>query len=1195
MSARNKVLERLARFRRRLKWIQLQVAWSRLLVFPPLALLALLLVEHTGSHAPAQRETLRLLAIGLGLAWAALMLALPLVLFFLKRHTPDDEELARRLGWGSTEIRDRLLNALQVLRQGKENRQGVDPELIRAGLDHIALDLERHDDRRSLPRRERNRGVLQGLGLCLLLLVVLAAGGEDRERAWLRLSDPAGDYSPPPPFRLRMAMDRDSLVLGESVMVEVRAEGQDLPQEVELLLHAGEERRSRRLALHRGVARLDELSPAEDMRLSARAGVIHSDTLSLSVRIPPMLESFRLRARPPYYTGLPARELPPGLGDLLCPVGSLVRLSGRLNKPVTEGQLVLSGESGETVIQIGDSLGVEGDSLAFRVHFRARRDAEWSLQFRDEQGLALAGALPGRLRVIQDQPPRLSVIEPLEPVGRLSRDLNQPLVAIAEDDYGIHSLRLVYDIRSALLPSEGGEVDPSQLREPPPGWKLQDLPFTALTPQRGALDELWTLAGEDLLPDDRIHFYLEVFDNDGWNGRKSTRSSLYTLKVPGMEELYAEVEQDQEQLVAEAEEIMEESRRNHEELRELAQELKRDPELKWEQQQKLKQLAQRHEELAEQAEETAEKLEEMQQKMELNNLISEEMKQKFERLTDLLREAMDPELMEKMRQAAEQAQQANQPEQTDERNRAMRDMEEMVRSMERQMEQFLSVLEEMRIQQKLEEFGRRLAEMADRQEQIGQDMASTRPERLARDEERLEEDYRQLEEEFQAFREEYADRSSLPREQLAQAAETMQQEQPGKQMETLAGDLQEGQTGESSQQKSQELERDLEQLAAQMNSASQQAAQNAKEEMAREIDRICQELLVLSLSQEDVNHANRNLSRQSARLSRLAEQSLENRMGIQACANAVEQLAQRSFHIPREVLGMLAGASNSLQEMLEDYHERQLGGLRSKGPGVLGAVNTSILKLKESKQQMQNSSSSSGFEEMMQQLAQASSQQQSLNSQCDKLMSDGQGQGGQKPMSISFGEAASRQAEIRQQMESLAESLGQGGGSRGSSSSSSEGEGEGEGESGEKGENGGQGGEGEEQGESGGQKPDGSQGQGPLGDMGQIASDMREVEKDLENQLITERTRRLQERILTRLLEAQQSVRRQDLSPERKSRSADPLRAERPGALPEQREEQLQRNLLRAMQEGYSPESEELIRDYFRALEELRSSETGMP
>jgi hypothetical protein len=107
------------------------------------------------------------------------------------------------------------------------------------------------------------------------------------------------------------------------------------------------------------------------------------------------------------------------------------------------------------------------------------------------------------------------------------------------------------------------------------------------------------------------------------------------------------------------------------------------------------------------------------------------------------------------------------------------------------------------------------------------------------------------------------------------------------------------------------------------------------------------------------------------------------------------------------------------------------------------------------------------------------------------------------------------------------------------------------------------------------------------GDLGGIAKDMDEVIKDLQQNRILRKTLERQQRILSRLLDAQKSLRTQDFKKERKSKTADDFIRESPGQLPGHLGEKrslLQENLEKALKEGYTREYEELIRQYFELL-----------
>jgi hypothetical protein len=109
-----------------------------------------------------------------------------------------------------------------------------------------------------------------------------------------------------------------------------------------------------------------------------------------------------------------------------------------------------------------------------------------------------------------------------------------------------------------------------------------------------------------------------------------------------------------------------------------------------------------------------------------------------------------------------------------------------------------------------------------------------------------------------------------------------------------------------------------------------------------------------------------------------------------------------------------------------------------------------------------------------------------------------------------------------------------------------------------------------------------------LGDLNRIAQDMREVQTDLAQGNVNPETLRKQERILSRLLDSQRSARERDYEKKRKSESGTNITKRSPGNIDVTTQEgrtRLRQDLLKAMEEGYSRDYEEVIKKYFEALE----------
>jgi hypothetical protein len=108
-----------------------------------------------------------------------------------------------------------------------------------------------------------------------------------------------------------------------------------------------------------------------------------------------------------------------------------------------------------------------------------------------------------------------------------------------------------------------------------------------------------------------------------------------------------------------------------------------------------------------------------------------------------------------------------------------------------------------------------------------------------------------------------------------------------------------------------------------------------------------------------------------------------------------------------------------------------------------------------------------------------------------------------------------------------------------------------------------------------------------LGRLDKMQQEMQEVVEDLSGEGVDDETLRTQERIVSRMLDAQRSLHKRDFSEERQSRSA-PEVFSKGGRMPEQseRSKKLRRDIERALREGTPEEYQDLVREYFRSIAE---------
>ena len=222
----------------------------------------------------------------------------------------------------------------------------------------------------------------------------------------------------------------------------------------------------------------------------------------------------------------------------------------------------------------------------------------------------------------------------------------------------------------------------------------------------------------------------------------------------------------------------------------------------------------------------------------------------------------------------------------------------------------------------------------------------------------------------------------------------------------------------------------------------------------------------------------------------------------------------------------------------------QTGGLLQGGRGTraaksareaMGALNTTALAVRRAIADLASAASAIGFDEMLQRMQELAEQQGGLNAQSQNMF----GQPGFSPgQSMSLAQMAARQQAIRQAMSELRGQMG-------------------------------------------------AQREKLLGDLGDVLSEMDEVSKRLSRGQLDRRTLDRQRRILSRMLDAQRSVRERGWSKQRQAKKGKDFVYRGPGSLPGNLGEvdnPLRRRLKEAMQEGYPAEFEPLIRQYFEKL-----------
>jgi len=684
-----------------------------------------------------------------------------------------------------------------------------------------------------------------------------------------------------------------------------------------------------------------------------------------------------------------------------------------------------------------------------------------------------------------------------------------------------------------LLPGGQGELDSTQFR-------FSDIQGFEENSEQIRIAIKWALTDVDMYPTDVIAYYVEAFDNDNVSGPKSSRTAIFHARFPSLYEMYQETAEEQADATDTFEQALERSRELEEKLHEMALEMKRSTEMDWQKKQQIEEAVNRQKEIEEQLESAMQQLDEMIEKIEKNNLFTQETMQKLEEIQNLYKQIMTPELQDVMQKMNEALQNLDEKLLREAMEKFKLNMEDYNKTLDRT----ISLLKKLRAEQQLDQALKMAQDLEKRQSQISEQAEgqNTENQRLAKEQEQIARDTDKLAEVLEQLQQEMRDIPASPMEQVEQAAEQMQQdnlqENLSELQQNMANDKMSGvpQQSTAAQKSFQKMAQHLQTAQQMMSGEMQRQAMNAMRKSSRE-------LLQLSKQQESLLQQLQTLTPNSLQNMDIAEQQQQTASSLQRVVDGMAETMKNNFGIDPQIAKELGKAAQEMESALSALGERNKKmALQSQGQSM-AHMNAAVRGMQQAMQNMMQQGGSGGmsYQQFLQQMQQMADQQGQLNQRTQAMGNPGQLTPGQQ---AAMTRLAAEQGQLRKSMQQLAK-------------------------------------------EAGGMSE-------ILGSLEHIAEDMKKVEEDFANKKITRDTIQRQNRILSRMLDAQKSMNKREFSHERQAETGKSYLSKSPDDLPKdfgERENQLQQDLLRAKKEGYSRDYLRLIETYFKALTEHEMAE----
>ncbi len=1083
--------------------------------------LLVLVLESLGHFGGGARTALlsvwaasAIAALGLGVVW-------PILKFTL--FAPTDQKLAGQYAERIPGIRDRVLNALQLLdKVDNAERDGVSPELILAAGRGVAEELIPIAPA-ALPDRARlKQHARYALFSSVAAVALLVVFGRPLMSAAERVMNPSQDYSPSPEFVLHVAPGDVELVRGDSLQVIVTATG-TLPKE--LTITRKEKGRTADAPLtvegnENGQYTVTWTGLATSFEYWAYSGAVTSAKYTATIQELPAVRYLSLTLTPPAYTELQPLTLEENVGDISAVVGTQAKLVISATKTLQSAAIEFFDITGENLTTPRETLALTLEGSKATGQFTVTKSGTYQIKLRDGEGRENRDEISYRINARPDEAPVISLVEPANDL-EIAADIKIPLVADAADDYGFSKMTLRY-YRTSPWDQPGDVPDDS--------YERMALDYRLTEPGRCVVETVFDLTPLQLLPEDQVLMFVEVWDNDRISGPKRAKSDVRVLRFPSMAEIFEQQEQVEEKRTITLEELLEESQDLREEVEKAVEEYKSNPEMSYERKQEIAQLMEKQEQMSQVLEQVSQAIEKQQIANEMRSLYSPEVMEKMQQIQELVEEVITPEMREAMRKLSEAMQQPS----PEEMRKALENFQKMQEQFNLALDQTLNMLKQMQAEKKLDELSRRLDELSKQQEQLNNELDQDKKnaDQNAQQQDKLSQEMKKIEQEMKELAEQMKKDQLQGEQKMEELNKEMQQEQLSRQMQQNEQQMKMGQK-QSAKKQGKQMQRKMQEMAQQMQDLRQQMQSNQDMETMMEMEKARDKMLDLSMRQEQLWQESQETDPNSPHMNELAEEQENLKQAMKRVQEDMQELAKKSMAVTPKLMAAMEETLNQMQKACNATQERDSRTASHYRKQALAALNETLKQQNSACKQCQSQCNKPNSNSNCNKAGGMCQKQGQINQQTSSMMTN--------PGTMSQGQAAAMQ-RLAGEQEALAKSAGE-------------------------------------------LAAEASASKQTVGRLDGMKEEMEKVAADLRSGKITPETIERQNKIESKLLDFQRANREREFSPQRKSSTGIDMVRASPRELPKKPgEDQLREDLLRALDAKYTPDYEDLIRKYFDAL-----------
>ena len=862
-------------------------------------------VEYVGRFGSVIRAILFFSFIAVNIYLLVNYLLLPLAKLYAFGKRIDRYQASDIIGEFFPEISDRLRNTLQLNDNLKYQTGNL--ELIRASVIQRSKTLNVISFATAIDVKANRKYARFLIPLFMLFVAIGVAAPELFREGTTRVVNYSREFKPEAPFRFELkSVDRD-IEEGEDLRLNVSLKGRDLADQVYLISENGKILMSKiGRTTFSGTIKRPSMSGAFHFEAN---GFVSSD-FRFKVFGKSAIGRIQAILHYPDYLGR-EDEIIENTGDMSVPGGTVIDWSlktkntKRVEFVFNNRKTVYTDEGFKTATTV-----LQNSSVLIKLFNRFR---------------PLVDSSKITVEVLKDAYPGIQLEEIKDSVSDGVRFFTGRL----SDDYGLTSLAFVYTVVS-----ENGSK------------RTMKIPVKKVSGLEMPFDFAVDFRREEVKLNDRIEYFFVVHDNDGVNGKKATKSQVFTYKLPGLEELNDKRRDDQEKTKANLLDLLKRSEQFQKNVDKLKKDLLGSRNNDWNKLNKVEQLKEEQKSIFESLEQMKQQ---MDKSVEEKNQLSEmdkELLEKQDMIDKLLEELMDDEL-KKMLEDLEKLLQKGANEELKNKLDAL---EQNTDNMNKQLDRSLELLKRLQVNEKIDDIEKELKLLSDEQSELRKELSETElnEERAIERQQDLNEKFKELKEDLKELRE------------LNKALESpMDLGNTDPQENEISNEMKEAteklgnNRGKKAGDNQQKASKKMKELSEQLDMFQQSANMEQQEEDINSLRDILEGLMALSFDQEMVMQRFIKLNEGDPSYRRYGRKQRVIMDETAPIRDSLMALAKRQPKIASFVDKELSVIRENEELALEDVDEHRKRELNVHQQSVMTSFNNLALLLNESLQGMQ--------------------------------------------------------------------------------------------------------------------------------------------------------------------------------------------------------------------------------------------------